>query len=304
MSPSQSQSLAAGTPHRDPRTEFLLLLAIIIWAANYPLAKFGLEGLDAFIFNGVRFIAATIVLGVPFLRHAQWKPIASRDLPGFLRAGVLASILYQILFIVGLRMTTAGNSAVLLSTSPLWTLFLSARIHREPVEPRMWVGMILSLAGIVMIIIGSGKKLAFGGMDIAGDLVMLVAAALWGLNTNLQKPLLVRYSPLQLSFVFCLIGAIGLTVVAVPSAASISWSAVPSAAWIAAVLSGTFSIGIGNAIWSLGVQRFGPGRTANFNNLIPVLAILISYLTLHEELLAIQFIGAAVTILGVWVVRR
>ncbi len=289
---------------RDSRTELLLLVAILIWAANYPLAKYGLERLDSFVFNSIRFIAATVVLGLPYLRHATWKPIAAKDMPGFLRAGLLASVLYQVLFIIGLTMTSAGNSAVLLSTSPLWTLFLHARMHREPVEPRMWIGMILSFAGIVMIIIGSGQKLALGGTDIAGDLIMLVAAGLWGLNTNLQKPLLVHYSALQLSFVFSLIGAAGLTVIAVPSGISLSWGAVPWPSWIAAILSGTFSIGIGNAIWSRGVQRIGPGRTANFNNLIPVLAIVISYLTLHEELLAIQFVGAAVTILGVWIVRR
>ena len=68
--------------------------------------------------------------------------------------------------------------------------------------------------------------------------------------------------------------------------------------------SGAFSIGVANAIWTFGVKRLGPGRTSNFQNLVPVLAFIISYFTLNEEIAPIHFVGAAVTIAGVWYARR
>jgi drug/metabolite transporter (DMT)-like permease len=52
------------------------------------------------------------------------------------------------------------------------------------------------------------------------------------------------------------------------------------------------------------VKRFGPGKTANFGNLIPVLAFIISYFMLDEQLFGVQFLGAAVTVVGVWIARR
>jgi drug/metabolite transporter (DMT)-like permease len=52
------------------------------------------------------------------------------------------------------------------------------------------------------------------------------------------------------------------------------------------------------------VKHLGPGRTANFNNLVPVLAFIFSYFTLHEQLLPIQFVGAGVTVVGIWIARR
>jgi drug/metabolite transporter (DMT)-like permease len=56
--------------------------------------------------------------------------------------------------------------------------------------------------------------------------------------------------------------------------------------------------------WNRGIKELGPGQAANFNNLIPVLAIVIAYFVLGEELYLTQFIGAAITIAGVWYARR
>jgi len=85
---------------------------------------------------------------------------------------------------------------------------------------------------------------------------------------------------------------------------NMNWSLVGWTYWAATFLSGALSIGIANLFWSQGVQRLGPGRTANFNNLVPVLALIMSYFALKEELHLLQLLGAAITIGGVWLARR
>ena len=285
-------------------TEILLLAVVVIWAGNYPLAKYAMASLSPFVFNSIRFLVASMTVSLMLFTRTSWKPIEKGDAPKVLTAGLVAGVIYQVTFVVGLSMTTAGNSAVLLSTSPLWTMFFNARLHKEKILPHTIVGMIVSLCGVIMIIIGSGKKLEFGSNELFGDLISLAAAALWALNTNLQKPLLNRYNTVQVSFMLITIGAIGLTIVAVPAAATTEWSSIDWTRYAAAVASGVLSIGIANTFWSYGVKRLGPNGAANFNNLVPVVAFIISYFTLHEELLPIQFIGAAVTIAGVWIARK
>ena len=100
------------------------------------------------------------------------------------------------------------------------------------------------------------------------------------------------------------IGTIFLSLSAVPSALSFEWSRPDWTYYAATIGSGAFSIGVANVFWSVGVQKLGPGRTANFGNLVPVLAFLLSYIVLDERVLPIQVIGAAVTIGGVWLARR
>ena len=285
------------------RAELLLLAVMTIWAANAPFAKLGLARLDVLVFNGVRYLVAFSVLIVILRSRTEWIPIAREDRWPLLRLGLIASILYQLVYIFGLRYTTAGNSAVLLTTAPLWTAVIGARMHRERIRWRTWGGMTLALAGIALIVTGSGAVIEFGGEAVVGDLLSLGAAFLWALNTNLQKPLLTRYPALQLTVVTIGIGAIGLTLVAIPPALRIDWPAVDPTGFVIAIVSGALSIGVGNVLWSYGVKRLGPGRTASFNNLVPVLTFAIAYAVFGEPVHAQQIVGAAMTISGVWWAR-
>jgi drug/metabolite transporter (DMT)-like permease len=170
--------------------------------------------------------------------------------------------------------------------------------------PTMWLGMVISLLGIVLIISGSGKKIEFGGSGVAGDLITLAAAMLWALSTNLQKPLLARYSALQLNVIMVGIGAVGLILIAIPDFFSRDFLSIDGTFYLACLGSGVLSIGIANMLWSFGVKRIGPSRTGNFGNLVPVLAFLFAYLVLGEQVHLQQGIGAAITLAGVMVARR
>ncbi len=284
--------------------EALILFTIVIWGANYPLAKFGLAGMHPFVFNAIRYVTASAVLMLLSATRPGRVAIDPRDRGKLLWAGLVGSILYQVVFIVGLDLSTSGNTAVILSTSPLWTIIIHARMHREPIQRQMLSGMVLSVVGVFLIIWGSGKSFGFGGREFIGGCVLLLAAFLWALNTNLQKPLLRTYSATHLSLILISVGAIGLTVLAVPYAVQ-SWGKLPGSQYtLAAILSGAFSIGVGNLIWSYGVKVLGPGRTSSFNNLVPVIALVLSYVYLQERLVPVQIAGAALTIAGVWVARR
>jgi drug/metabolite transporter (DMT)-like permease len=284
--------------------EFILFTTVVIWAANFPLAKWGIGGLGFAVFNAMRYVVAFLVLVLIYLARSSWTPIIRKDRGKLITVSILASIVYQCAFILGLSLTSAGNSAVILSTAPLWIVFLSSRMNKEQIRKSMWVGMVVSLCGIVMIVVGSGKNIEFGTSGMAGDLITLVAAMLWGLTTNLQKPLLARYSAVQLNLIMVSAGAVGLSIIAAPDLFSRNLAGVEASYFSAAVASGALSIGLGNMLWSVGVKRIGPGRAGNFGNLVPVLAFLIAYLVLDERILVLQIAGAAVTVGGVWLARR
>lgn len=286
------------------RAQLLLLLTATIWASNYPIAKYALSQMDALVFNAGRYVTAAIVLSLIIVSRGEWISVARADWRSIVRVGVVASVLYQSAFIVGLNLTTAGNAAVMMATSPLWTLFINARLHKEKIQPAVWLGIVLSLVGVALIIAGSGKKLSLGGFEIIGDLICLAASMLWALNTNMQKPLLTRYSPLHLAALSIAIGAIGLSLVAIPNGVTTHWSSFGWNVWLAVLISGGLSIGIANVFWSNGVQQLGPGKTAPFSNLIPVIAFALSYFVLNENINLMQIIGSAMTIAGVWLAQR
>ncbi len=294
----------SGSASVERRAQILLLAVVTIWAGNASFAKAGVALLEPFVFNAVRYVCAFGVLFIILRSRSEWVPVQRSDIGRVVRWGILASVLYQSVFILGLTYTSAGNVAVLLSTSPLWTALLSARINREPIPFRSVVGMLISIGGIVLILLGSGKNISFGERAVLGDILSLVAAILWALNTTLQRSLLVTYSTYQLTLMSISIGAIGLTLLAIPFTVQLEWTSTTPLAIGIAVVSGVFSIALANLFWSHGVKWLGPRRTAGFNNLIPVLAFIISWIAFDETILPVQFLGAGATVLGVWWARQ
>jgi len=269
-----------------------------------PLVKWTVEKFDIFVYNSLRFICGTIAAAFIYFSRYEWKKIQREDWGKLFLVGFVAYVCYQLVFIIGIKRTTAGNAVIFLATAPLWTVVFNRLIHKEHIRNNLWFGMFISLSGIVAIILGSGKEISLSGEVFLGDCLMLTAAMLWALNTNLQKPLLVKYSASQLTLIMLLVGTPFLTLVATTALHTFSFTALSWEYYLAMFLSGVISIGFANYFWSIGVKRIGPAKTGNYNNLVPVLALFFSYIALGEKLETIQLFGASATIAGVWIARR
>ena len=270
---------------------------------NISLVKWTVEKFDVFVYNGVRYIIALIVITLIYFYRYKWKTIERKDILKIIGLGLMSNVVYQMSFIVGIRRTTAGNAAILLSTAPVWTVIFSSIFYKTKFHKSFWFGLLISFFGI--IIFNSKNEFSFGNFEkIFGDILLLFGAMIWALYTVLQKPLFQKYDAIHLTFIMMIVGAIGLTSIAFPSMLNMNWKELGIEYYFATILSATFAIAIAYFLWSQGVQHIGAAETGNFNNLVPVLALVFSYFTLKEELDFTQIIGAVFTIFGVWLSRR
>jgi drug/metabolite transporter (DMT)-like permease len=292
-------------PDRSTRsTESLLLIVVLIWAANSPLVKFGISGMEIPVFNSIRFLIAGAVLIAIHFTRSRWHHVTRSDWLKLIGLGVIAHVLYQSAYLYGLRNTTVGNSAIILSTSPLWTVFLNSIIYRERVPSQAWSGTSISLLGIILIVIGTGSTVSLGSDALLGGGLSLAASLLWALSTTLQTSFLKTYSATQLSVIMVSVGAVVWTLIAIPSADDFRWGTIAVGYYAAAIGSGTLSTGASNVLWAKGIKNLGPRRTANFNNLVPILAFVFAYFALGEKIYPLQVVGAGITLVGVWLARR
>ena len=292
-------------PDRSTRsTETLLIVVVFIWAANAPVVKFGILGMEVVIFNSIRFLIAGAILLTIHRVRSTWSPVSKADWPRLIGLGLIAHVFYQFAYLYGLKNTTVGNSAIILSTSPLWTVFLNSMIHKERVPSQAWLGTGVSLVGIILIVLGTGSTVSFGGNAVLGDVLSLAAALLWALSTTLQKTFLRSYSATQLSAILVSTGAVVWTLMAFPSVFGLGWGTVAVGYYAAAIGSGALSTGASTVLWARGIKSLGPRKTANFNNLVPILAFVFAYLFLGEEIFPLQILGAGFTLVGVYLARR
>ena len=155
--------------------DLMLLAMVLIWGINYSIVKAALTEMSPLSFNSLRFLLAC-ALTLLLLKVIEGDMgFARRDWWRLLGLGLIGNTCYQLLFINGIDRTTAGNSALLLATTPIFISLIGTVSGTERVGKWAWVGVVFSFAGIFMVIVGSGKELELTGETLKGDVLILMA---------------------------------------------------------------------------------------------------------------------------------
>jgi drug/metabolite transporter (DMT)-like permease len=285
-------------------TDLMLLAMILIWGINFAVVKATLAEMTPLSFNSVRFLLASALTLLSLKLIEGDVSFAKRDGWRLLGLGLIGNTCYQMLFINGIDRTTAGNSALLLATTPIFVSLIGAAFGIERVGKLAWAGVFCSFAGIFMVIIGSGKELRLAQETIEGDTLVLVGAAAWSLYTVLSKPMLSRYSALRLTALAMAAGTPFIVLFSIPQLLAQNWAAVSWRGWLGLFFSGSMAIALGYIIWNSGVSKVGGTRTSVYSNLPPVIATIFAWLTLGETITAFMVVGAAMIFLGIYLTRK
>lgn len=289
-------------PTRDLATDMGLLGLAVIWGVNFSVVKAVLVFLDPLALNALRFPLAAAVLWGVVARLPGPGPDVGDRLP-LLVLGILGNVVYQMCFILGIDATLAGNASLLLATSPVWTVLLSAALGHEEPNGLVFVGSALTLAGMALVVVGGGGILGWGWETIRGDGLMVAAALLWSVYTVGSGRYVRRYGAIRVTAWTLWVGTPFLVLAGAPSLLATSWAAVPPWAWAGVVYAGVLSVGLAYLLWYRGVKRLGNSRTALYSNLVPVAALVTAWLWLHEVPTGLQIGGAAVILGGISLAR-
>ena len=287
---------------RDLPTDLGLLGLAAIWGVNFSVVKAVLEFLDPLALNALRFPLAAVVLAVVLVRLPRSAPERADVVPLVL-LGVLGNVVYQMCFILGIDATLAGNASLLLATSPVWTVLLSAAVGHEEPNGLVFVGSAFTLAGMALVVVGGETALGWGWETVRGDALMIGAAVLWALYTVGSGRYVRKYGAIRVTAWTLWVGTPLLVLIGAPSLMATPWATVPAWVWGGVVYAGVLSVGIAYLLWYRGVQRLGNSRTALYSNLVPVAALLTAWLWLHEVPTGLQVGGAAVILAGISLAR-
>lgn len=294
-------------PHSGRQKRFppnlAIVLLVLIWGSNFSVVKAALREFHPLAFNSLRFALASSVLGIFLAATGNRVRIDRGDRLRLVGLGILGNVVYQVLFIYGINWTRAGNSALMLAAVPLIVAVLSASLRHESINLAGWAGVLLSVAGIGLLVWGSSRGLGFGADTVKGDLTMLAAAFGWSLYTVLSSPYVKKYGTLPVTAWTMWIGNVGLLAVAAPALTGQDWG-ISAAAWGGLVFSGILSIAVAYILWYYGVRHLGSSRTAVYSNAVPVVALIVAWPTLGEVPTWIQVAGTALLLGGIALARR
>jgi drug/metabolite transporter (DMT)-like permease len=281
--------------------ETAVLVVMVFWSANFIVVKSALAVLPPVGFTFLRFCLASLTLFVLLRWREGSVRLPRRDLVPICALGALGFGVYQILWTTGLTTVPAGDSALIIASTPVLVAFLAVAAGSDVLTPAKLAGGLVSFVGVA-IVIGSGAGLTIGS-EIAGEAITLLAAFLWSIYLAFGAPFLGRHSPLRATAWATLAGTVVLAPLAITQLSAAGLTAIPPEAIGAVLYSGFLAAGVSNVIVQNGVKVIGPTRTSAYQFLVPALAVVFAAIFLLEPIRLGQVIGGVVIVAGVLITR-
>lgn len=289
-----------------PRLALVGGLFSLVWSSAFIAGKIGMTATGPLTLLSLRFLLAGALL-VPlyfWLGGGRRQAPADRSaLRAALAAGVLTNAVYLGLAYTGMRTVPAGLTAILASTSPLWTAALAALWLREPFGWRGALGLLAGFTGVVWIMGGRAQAAVGDGVDSLGAALILAGTLALAASTLLNRRAVAGgLDPVRIALIQ--LPASGLVLLPLAwwhegLAIQFNGAFFGSLAYQAAVVS------IGTTLMLLWLVRHGgAARAGGFHLLNPLFATLLAMAILGEAVPVTDLLGAVPIVAGLALVLR
>jgi len=284
-----------------PSPYLLLVLTTLFWSGNFVLGRAVHAVFAPFTLSFWRWAVALAIL-LPFVWSTlrQQAPLLRRHWPILLLLSVLGVVNFNTFVYIGLQATTATNAVIMLSVTPVLIVALSFLLLRQTVTGWQALGILVSLAG-VLVIVGRGDLEALLARRVnPGDLWVLAAVFSWALYSVCLRWRPAGLRPLDFQAATMVIGVIILAPLygwdlAHDRIFSLNVATAGSILYLA-----LFPSILAYIFWNRAVAELGANRTGQFLHLMPVFGAVLSMIFLGERLYAFHGVGIALIALGIW----
>lgn len=278
----------------------LLIVAMVIWGSAFAVTKASLAEVPPVLFAFLRYIIASFLLVALVIFSGKLKKIP-RPVPWTAIAlmGASGVFLYTVVYNISLVYTSAAQGALVQSFIPIVTVLFAAFFLKESLSPIRLLGISVSIGGIFLIMF-----FAEGSSDapntFLGNALMLLSVIFWAAYTIFAKRL-AEFDPLVITTGATLIGTILLAPAALFELGGTNFPVITASGWTGVIYLGVFSSAVAMLLYNRSLQHLNAGQTANFLNLMPVVAVLIAVVFLGEIPTFWQIAGGILVLSGVWI---
>jgi drug/metabolite transporter (DMT)-like permease len=279
----------------------LLALAALFWSGNWVVGRALRGAMPPVALNFWRWTGAVVILA-PFVLPrlvGRWSVVRTHWRILALLGG-LGAALFQVLVYLGLGMTTMVNAVLMNSAVPLFIILCSWLLEREHATLRQIAGIVLSFAGILVIMLhgdpGALARLQFN----RGDAIILAAMPVWGAYSVLLKRRPRGLAGIELLFVLSLFGVAWLVPFFIAENIFVRSGTLTLATAGAVIYVSLFASVLGYICWNKGVAAVGANRAGVTIHLLPAFGTLLAILFLDEAFHLFHLVGFATIAAGVW----
>jgi|GEM_PF-4954151 len=257
----------------------MIIIAEIIFGIGTVMLDIVQKTFPIALMLGLRGLFAGIALSI--ITHRYWSKLQISDVIGLIVSSWLGLSFMQFIFSYGISLTNAMVASVVLALQPIVLYFFSVGYLKEKFNPRILVGSVVSLCGVLLIVFD--KQVGGGGQSTIGGFILLASLFLDCFGVVTKKRLMKRLGALQIVSLNFLFGSIPLLFyawlnnefLALPKVSMQSWLAFSYLLFVSGILA--------FAMYYFALKRVSVERTSVYNYLMPVVGVVASIFILGTE---------------------
>ena len=287
------------TPSRTVQVAIAFAIVYLVWGSTYLAIRVGVQSLPPWLFAGVRFLAAGILMFAYARFSGARFPVARRD--------------WITIAVTGLLMLGAGNglvtwseqwiesnqAALIVATSALWLAWMGTwGAQGEGLNRLTLIGLGLGFGGVAVLVqsglsLRAAPPLAYVGLSLAP--VAWAAGSVWSRRNPVSCP------PAMTAALQMLLAGVVMTALGLALGETARWAPRPEA-WAALAYLIVFGscVAYGAYLWL--VHEVPPARLGTYAYVNPAVAVVLGWWLLDEHLNTTQVVGTVIILAGVLLV--
>lgn len=273
----------------------MLFAGMALFGSATPLSKLVTQHFPVFIAGAMRVLLAFLVL-FPFIKINNLKNYKGRDrwlLVGIALFGVLG---FTVFMLYGMKLVSGVTGSLVMSTTPAVTAILSILFFKDAVTWKKILALILAIAGVLVL---QWKDNTSGGAHPwLGVLLIFAAVCCETSYTLMGKALTKKFAPEEIAGLSALMAMLLFVPLAIWQSPELHFEKISLSSWLALAAYGLVTMGLGSVLWYKGITRVEGTMAASFMGVMPVSALLLSYLLLEEKFRWLHLVGFALVFGG------
>ena len=299
MTTTSTRPSAASAPAAGPLASLAAAVTVVAWASAFVAIRFVGEDFSPGGLALGRLLFGSAALGAMLLVRRRWVPPSRRDWWLLALCGLAWFAVYNVALNAAEQRVDAGTTAMLVNIGPILIAVFAGLLLGEGLPRWLMIGVAVAFAGVVLIATSTSQS---AEADAFGVALCLLAAVTYAIGVLVQKPLLGRLPGLQVTFLACLIGAVGCLPFGgqlASDAGSAPWDAVAGLVYLSLV-----PTAIAFSTWAYALARMPAGRLGVTTYAVPPVTVLLSWGLLGETPTTLALVGGGICLVGVGLSRR
>ena len=279
----------------------ILILTTIFWSGNFIVGKAAsMFQIPPFSLNFYRwFFAGLILLPFTYKEIIAKKKYIFDNLVFFIILGVSSITIFNSIVYYSLYYTQVISGILMISTIPVWIIFISSILKIEKTNIYQIIGVILSLTGVIFIITKADLNLIKNLDFNKGDLSMVVAMFSWAIYSALLKSRKYEISQFSLLEVVIICGLIFLIPIYFIEMNLGNQIILGKPFFLILTYVVIFPGLAAFFFWIKGISIIGANRAGVFLHLMPIIGAIMAMLIFKEKFMFYHILGAIFIIIGI-----